>query len=102
MPPENVTARAITPGLGKPRIPAYPLPGCPGPRPRQCPNAADNADDHRFDDKLHTDAAIGGAQSFSGANLTGALGDGNQHDVHHTDAAYHQADSGDDRNCQQW
>ena len=33
-----------------------------------------------------------GADGFADADFAGALGDGDQHDVHHADAADHEAD----------
>src|SRR5947209_19241410 len=45
---------------------------------------------------LHEDVSAAGADGFADANFLGALGDADEHDVHHANAADEQADGGDD------
>src|SRR3954471_9632356 len=69
---------------------------------RQCDRGADaeqdtqhssqQAEGQRFDQELHQDIHPGGAESFTNADLTGALGDRDQHDIHDPDAAHQEAD----------
>ena len=44
---------------------------------------------------MATDVAGGGADGFADADLTGAFGDGDEHDVHHADAAEGEGEGGD-------
>ncbi len=50
-------------------------------------DTADEGDDGGFDEELAADVDGGCAESLADADLAGALGDGDQHDVHHADAA---------------
>src|ERR1035437_10305654 len=45
--------------------------------------------------ELGQDGFPGGAQSFANADLTSALGDRDEHDVHYAHSAHHEADAGD-------
>ena len=56
---------------------------------------AQTGEHRRLRQKLPEDAALPGADGDFQADLTGALGDGNQHDVHDADAAHHQGNGGD-------
>jgi len=49
--------------------------------------AADEGDDGGLGEELAADVASGGAEGFADADLAGALGDGDEHDVHDADAA---------------
>ena len=53
--------------------------------------AAEEAQGERLDQELQQDVAPGGAERLADADLAGALGDRDQHDVHDPDAADHQA-----------
>ena len=48
-----------------------------------------------FDEELAADVACGGAESFADADLAGALGDGDEHDVHDADAAEREREQSD-------
>ena len=54
---------------------------------QQTGDAADESDDGGFGQELAADVDGGGAQGFADTDLAGALGDGDQHDVHDADAA---------------
>ena len=54
-------------------------------------DAADGAERDGFDQKLDEDVVALGADGFAHADFAGALGDGDQHDVHHADAADDEA-----------
>ena len=56
--------------------------------------AADGAGGTRFDDELPHDVAAFGPQGLSNADLPCPFSDGDQHDIHNADAAYHQGDGG--------
>ncbi len=56
---------------------------------------ADGGGGPRLDDELAADVLPLGPQGFADADLPGALGDGDQHDVHNADAAHQQGDGGD-------
>ena len=55
-------------------------------------DAADGAEHDGLERELQQDDFFGGADGFSDADLAGALGDGDEHDVHHADAADDEAD----------
>src|SRR5699024_2153009 len=57
--------------------------------------SADAADHGCFNQKLDNDASALGADGLADADLPGALGDGDQHNVHNADAAHQQGDGGD-------
>ena len=57
--------------------------------------AAQDAQGQRLDQELEQDVAAGGAQRLADADLAGALGHRDQHDVHDPDAADHEAHRGD-------
>src|SRR5262245_15055151 len=50
---------------------------------------------HGFEQELADDVAFAGPDGLSDADLAGALGDADEHDVHHADAADQQAHSRD-------
>ena len=50
--------------------------------------AAETADQDGFEQKLAQDISIAGADGLAHADLAGALGDRDQHDVHDADAAH--------------
>src|ERR1051325_10397145 len=54
---------------------------------------AKKRDDRGLDEELHQDVARRCADSFADADLAGALGDGDQHDVHDADAADDERDA---------
>ena len=56
--------------------------------------AADAADHAGFDQELGDDALALGTDGLADTDLPGALGDGDQHDVHNADAADGQGDGG--------
>ena len=58
-------------------------------------HATDPGEQRGLDEELREDVAVTGADRLADADLTGALGDGHQHDVHHADAADEQRDRGD-------
>ena len=58
-------------------------------------DAADAGEQHGLDEELREDVAVAGADRLADADLTGALGDGHEHDVHDADAADEQRDRGD-------
>jgi len=64
------------------------------PTPSRIPNTPPQAEGQRFDQELHQDIHPGGAESFTNADLTGALGHRDQHDIHDPDAAHQEADRG--------
>ena len=51
-------------------------------------DATDGAEGDSFDQELGEDVVALGADGFADADLAGAFGDGDEHDVHHADAAY--------------
>src|SRR5688572_23849677 len=55
-------------------------------------DAADFAEDDGFEDELCHDVALFGADGAADANLAGALGDGDEHDVHDADAGSEEGD----------
>ena len=57
--------------------------------------AADDAEQNGFEEKLALDVAFAGADGESDADLAGPFGDGDEHDVHDADAADEQRDAGD-------
>ncbi len=58
-------------------------------------DAADRAEHDGFKGELQQDGLFGCADRFSDADLASALGDGDEHDVHHADAADDEADGGE-------
>src|SRR5579859_1542253 len=58
-------------------------------------DAPDQREEDGFDQELDQDHTLGGADRLADADLTGALGDRHQHDVHHADAADEKGDGGD-------
>src|SRR5690606_31290268 len=62
--------------------------------------AADKTDQHRLDEELPHDVAAAGTDGHTDADLLGAFGDADQHDVHHPDATHYQRDHGDGGNQQ--
>src|SRR5208337_4786916 len=56
----------------------------------------DEGDGERLGQKLEKDVAAARAESFLDADFAGALGDGNEHDVHQADAAYAQREGADE------
>src|SRR6266481_4346668 len=57
---------------------------------------ADQSEHHRFQQELQADIRAARADCFAHANFLGALGHRDEHDIHHTDAAYEQPDRTDD------
>src|ERR1700687_1128611 len=57
---------------------------------------ADEGNGERLSQKLEEDVAAARAERLLDANLAGALGDRNQHDVHQADAANSQSKSADE------
>src|SRR6185369_10341432 len=53
---------------------------------------ANSADSDGFDQELRENVVALGADGFADADFAGALGDRDQHDVHHSNAAHDQAD----------
>ena len=66
-----------------------------GPAEENTQTAAHHALHHRLHEKLLQNGAPAGADGLADADLPGALGDGDQHDVHDADAAHQQGDGGD-------
>ena len=60
-------------------------------------DAAEQADRGRLEQELGQDAPPRGADRLADADLARALGDRDEHDVHHADAADEQRDAGDPR-----
>src|ERR1043166_4675693 len=58
-------------------------------------DAADAGKGDGFEEKLRADIVSARADSFADADFAGALRDGDQHAVHHADAAHQQADRAD-------
>ncbi len=58
-------------------------------------DAADQGDDGGLDQELALDVDGGCAERFADADLARALGDGDQHDVHHADAAKRERQQSD-------
>ena len=56
---------------------------------------AQQADGDRFEQELGQDVSFESADGLADADLTGALGDADQHDVHDANAADKQRDGGD-------
>ena len=56
-------------------------------------NAAEERQRHRLEQKLPDDIFSPRADRFADADLVRALGDADQHDVHHADAADEQPDA---------
>src|SRR5262245_25120595 len=54
-------------------------------------DSAEGSQRHGFEQELADDVAFAGADGFTDADLAGALGDADEHDVHHADAADQQA-----------
>ncbi len=59
----------------------------PGHHPRQ---PAEQRDEHGLDQELDEDVRAPGADRLADADLPGALGDRDEHDVHHADPADQQ------------
>ena len=59
-------------------------------------DAAGTGEDDGFGEELPDDVALARANGAAHANFAGALSDGHEHDVHHTDAADEEADGADD------
>ena len=57
--------------------------------------SADQRDDGGLGEELAADVVGGGAEGFADADLAGALGDGDEHDVHDADAAEREREQGD-------
>ena len=55
--------------------------------------AAEEAEGDGFDEELHEDGGRGSADGFAEADLAGALGDADEHDVHDADAADDEGDA---------
>ncbi|MPL92315.1 hypothetical protein SDC9_38413 [bioreactor metagenome] len=64
-------------------------------RQRDAEHAADQTHEHRLDQKLPDDVAAPRADRHAHADLAGALGHRDQHDVHHPDAADDERDHRD-------
>ena len=62
-------------------------------RERNSEHSAKEGQRHRFEQKLKNDREPGCADRFADADLFGALGDGDEHDIHHADAADQQAEA---------
>ena len=58
-------------------------------------HAAEQAEQGGFGQELDQDIASARAQGFAQADLAGAFGDRDQHDVHDADAAHQQRNAGD-------
>ena len=58
--------------------------------------SADEGDGERLGQKLEEDVAAARAQRFLDADFAGALGDGDEHDVHQADAADAQREGADE------
>ena len=56
--------------------------------------AARSGERHGLDQKLPDDVAAARAERFADADFARALGDADQHDIHHADAAHQQAERG--------
>src|SRR5699024_538841 len=67
---------------------------------RHADDAADQAEDHALGDELHADGGPRRAQRLAGADLPGAFGDRDHHDVHDADAAHQQRDGCNGGNTQ--
>src|SRR5262245_30856151 len=63
-------------------------------------DSAEGSQRHGFEQELADDVAFAGADGFTDADLAGALGDADEHDVHHADAADQQT-HGRDPDCEQ-
>jgi hypothetical protein len=62
-------------------------------------SAADDAEHHRLDQELREDVEAAGADGLANADLAGALGHRDEHDVHDPNAAddeRHRRDSADE------
>ena len=68
---------------------------------RDADQAADQADGDRLEQELAEDAVALGADRLADADLARALGDRDEHDVHHADAADEERDAGDQEADQQ-
>ena len=56
---------------------------------------AKRAQGRRLDEELHENVAPLGAECFADADLVGAFGHGDEHDVHDHDGTHHEADGGE-------
>ena len=69
-------------------------------RDQHCHDHADDAGDEgqgeAFEEELREDVAAAGAEGFEEADFAGALGDGDEHDVHDADAADAEGHGSDD------
>ena len=66
------------------------------PMPRDdADDAAEQRHGGRFDEELQQDVVAARAERLADADFAGALGDGDEHDVHDDDAADDQRDGGD-------
>src|SRR5580698_3002584 len=66
-----------------------------GERTEQAEATADERDDCGLGEELAADVACGGAERLADADLAGALGHGDEHDVHDADAAKREREQGD-------
>src|SRR5690606_35856294 len=71
-----------------------------GQRAEHAQGAADQADQHRLDQELPEDVALPRTDRHAHADFAGTLGDRDQHDVHHPNAADHQRNQRDHRDQQ--
>ena len=62
---------------------------------RDAGEPAEQREQHGFDQELGEDRAALRPDRLPDADLAGALGDGDEHDVHHPDPADEQRDRGD-------
>ena len=58
-------------------------------------DSADETEHDRLDQELHEDVALARADRHADADLARPLGDADEHDVHHADAADEEADRRD-------
>src|SRR5947209_4221901 len=61
----------------------------------QAGDSADESDDGGFDEELTLDVHGSCAEGFADADFAGALGDGDEHDVHDADAAERESEECD-------
>lgn len=59
-------------------------------------DAAENGEDETFKEELKEDIEIGGTDGLSDTDFVGALGDGDEHNIHDADAADEQGNAGDE------
>lgn len=57
---------------------------------------AEETENEGFKEELEEDVHIGGADSFADADFVSTFGDGDEHDVHDSDAANDERDAGDE------